>query len=55
MLHRRQAPTYTALTMTGELSSPSNSPFLTTPTSVPLLDANMPSMIRGSYGIRVPR
>ena len=26
-----------------------------TPTAVPLLDANMPSVIRGSYGTRVPR
>ena len=42
------APTCTALAMTGELSSPSSSPLLTTPTAVPLLDANMPSMIRGS-------
>ena len=49
------AQTCTVLIMTGELSSPSSSPLLTTPTSVPLLDATMPSMIRGSYGIRVPR
>ena len=45
----------TSATAVGELSSPSSSPLLTTPTSVPLLDANMPSMIRGSYGIRVPQ
>ena len=49
------APTYTVSTTTGALSFPSNSPSPTMPTSVPLLAASMPSMIRGSYRIHVPR
>ena len=49
------APNYTVSTMAGaSSSSPSSSPSLTTPTSVPLSNVSTPSTIRGSCAIRAP-
>ena len=54
-LTAHSAPTCTVFTTTGASSSPSSSPSLTTPTLVPLLDANTPSTIRGSCETRAPQ